>query len=109
MVSPAWTSCRAASRSETLPEARGEVNRAVNILRYFGGEGARLTGEIAPSERDRVVIHTLRRPLGVVAESAGATGTQGAHRLADFGILVLPALQTAPGQFGFGDVALMLQ
>jgi acyl-CoA reductase-like NAD-dependent aldehyde dehydrogenase len=51
---------------KTLPEARGEVNRAVNILRYFGGEGARLTGEIAPSERDRVVIHTLRRPLGVV-------------------------------------------
>jgi len=51
---------------KTLPEARGEVNRAVNILRYFGGEGARLTGEIAPSERERVVIHTLRRPLGVV-------------------------------------------
>jgi aldehyde dehydrogenase (NAD+) len=51
---------------KTLPEARGEVNRAVNILRYFGGEGARLTGEITPSERDRVVIHTLRRPLGVV-------------------------------------------
>jgi acyl-CoA reductase-like NAD-dependent aldehyde dehydrogenase len=51
---------------KTLPEARGEVNRAINILRYFGGEGARLTGELAPSERDRVLIQTLRRPVGVV-------------------------------------------
>jgi alpha-ketoglutaric semialdehyde dehydrogenase len=51
---------------KTLPEARGEVNRAVNILRYYGGEGARFTGQITPSERDRVVIQTLRRPLGVV-------------------------------------------
>ena len=24
---------------KTLPEARGEVGRAINILRYFGGEG----------------------------------------------------------------------
>src|SRR5512134_1799570 len=51
---------------KTLPEARGEVNRAINILRYYGGEGARLSGQFTPSERDRVVIHTLRRPLGVV-------------------------------------------
>ena len=51
---------------KTLPEARGEVNRAVNILRYYGGEGARLSGQLTPSERDRVVIQTLRRPLGVV-------------------------------------------
>ena len=51
---------------KTLPEARGEVNRAVNILRYYGGEGARLSGQFTPSERDRVVIQTLRRPLGVV-------------------------------------------
>lgn len=51
---------------KTLPEARGEVARAVNILRYFAGEGARLAGMAVPSERDRVVIHTLRKPLGVV-------------------------------------------
>ncbi|HEY0822321.1 MAG TPA: aldehyde dehydrogenase family protein, partial [Ramlibacter sp.] len=51
---------------KTLPEARGEVGRAVNILRYVGGEGARLGGEHAPSERDRVFIQTRRRPLGVV-------------------------------------------
>ena len=51
---------------KTLPEARGEVGRAINILRYVGGEGARLGGEYAPSERDRVFIQTRRRPLGVV-------------------------------------------
>jgi aldehyde dehydrogenase (NAD+) len=51
---------------KTLPESRGEVGRAINILRYFGGEGARLSGLAVPSERDRVFIHTIRKPLGVV-------------------------------------------
>ena len=51
---------------KTLPESRGEVGRAVNILRYFAGEGARLAGMAVPSERDRVFIHTIRKPLGVV-------------------------------------------
>jgi len=51
---------------KTLPEARGEVRRSINILRYFGGEGARLPGLLAPSERDRVLAYALRKPLGVV-------------------------------------------
>lgn len=51
---------------KTLPEARGEVGRTINILRYYGGEGARLFGRVIPSERDRVFMHTLRSPLGVV-------------------------------------------
>ena len=51
---------------KTLPEAKGEVGRAVNILRYYGGEGSRLFGRVVPSERDRVFVHTLRTPLGVV-------------------------------------------
>jgi aldehyde dehydrogenase (NAD+) len=52
---------------KTLPEARGEVSRAVNILRYFGGEGARLCGETVPSERSGVFAYTFRKPLGVVS------------------------------------------
>ncbi len=52
---------------KTLPEARGEVGRAVNIFRYFGGEGARLAGETVPSERDGVFAYTFRKPLGVVS------------------------------------------
>jgi alpha-ketoglutaric semialdehyde dehydrogenase len=49
-----------------LAEARGEVRRTINILRYFGGEGARLPGILAPSERDRVFSFAQRKPLGVV-------------------------------------------
>ena len=52
---------------KTLPEAKGEVGRAVNILRYFGAEGARLSGETVPSERDGVFGFTFRKPLGVVS------------------------------------------
>lgn len=52
---------------KTLPEARGEVGRAVNILRYYGAEGARLSGETVPSEREGVFGYTFRKPLGVVS------------------------------------------
>ena len=52
---------------KTLPEAKAEVMRAVNIFRYFGGEGARLCGETVPSERDGVFAYTFRKPLGVVS------------------------------------------
>ncbi len=52
---------------KTLPEAKGEVKRAINILRYFGGEGARQFNYQIPSERDNVFCYTLRKPLGVVA------------------------------------------
>jgi acyl-CoA reductase-like NAD-dependent aldehyde dehydrogenase len=51
---------------KTLPEAKGEVRRSINILRYFAGEGARLNGFVVPSERDRVQMWTYRRPVGVV-------------------------------------------
>jgi len=51
---------------KTLPEAKGEVRRAINIFRYFGGEGARMHGFQVPSERDRVHMFAIRRPVGVV-------------------------------------------
>ncbi len=52
---------------KTLPEARGEVVRSINIFRYFGGEAARLAGETVPSERDGVFCFTIRKPRGVVS------------------------------------------
>ena len=52
---------------KTLPEATGEVKRAINILRYFGGEGSRMFSHQIPSEREHVFCFTTRRPLGVVA------------------------------------------
>jgi acyl-CoA reductase-like NAD-dependent aldehyde dehydrogenase len=51
---------------KTLPEAKGEVRRAINILRYFGGEGSRMPGMVVPSERDRVHMFAIRKPIGVV-------------------------------------------
>jgi aldehyde dehydrogenase (NAD+) len=51
---------------KTLPESKGEVKRAINIFRYFGGEGARSFSYQIPSERENVFCYTLRKPLGVV-------------------------------------------
>jgi len=51
---------------KTLPEANAEIKRAVNIFRYFGGEGSRQFTYKIPSERDNVISYTLRKPLGVV-------------------------------------------
>src|SRR5205823_7572283 len=52
---------------KTLAEARGEVARAVGVLRYFGGEGWRLRGDTLPSALEATMIYTRREPLGVVA------------------------------------------
>ena len=52
---------------KTLPESKGEVRRSINIFRYFAGEGARLPGLLVPSERERVHMFSLRKPVGVVA------------------------------------------
>lgn len=53
---------------KTVPEARGETMRSINIFRYFGGEGSRIPGIQVPSERNRVFMYAVRRPLGVVAQ-----------------------------------------
>ena len=51
---------------KTLPEAKGETRRAINIFRYYGGEGSRLPGLLVPSERERVHTFSIRKPIGVV-------------------------------------------
>jgi aldehyde dehydrogenase (NAD+) len=51
---------------KTLPEAKGEVRRSINIFRYFAGEGSRMPGHLVPSERDRVHMFAIRKPIGVV-------------------------------------------
>src|SRR5437763_13926274 len=50
---------------KTLPEAKGEVRRSINIFRYFAGEGSRMPGMLVPSERDRVHMLAIRKPIGV--------------------------------------------
>ena len=52
---------------KSLPDARGEVQRSLNIIEYAAGEGRRLFGYTTPSELRDTVAYTVRRPLGVVA------------------------------------------
>ena len=50
-----------------LPDAQGEVKRAMNIMEYAAGEGRRMFGYTTPSELLSTLAYTVRRPLGVVA------------------------------------------
>ncbi|MBE0528506.1 MAG: aldehyde dehydrogenase family protein, partial [Thermoleophilia bacterium] len=52
---------------KTLAEATGEVVRARDILRYFGGEGWRLGGDVLPPNAPHAMLFSRREPLGVVA------------------------------------------
>jgi alpha-ketoglutaric semialdehyde dehydrogenase len=51
---------------KTLAEAKGEVRRAIDVLRYFGSAGWRLTGETTPSAFPNTLVYTRREPLGVI-------------------------------------------
>jgi acyl-CoA reductase-like NAD-dependent aldehyde dehydrogenase len=52
---------------KTLKDAMGEVRRAIDVLRYFGGEGWRPHGSVVPSAFPDTMVYTKREPLGVVA------------------------------------------
>ena len=52
---------------KTLTEARGEVTRARDILRFFGGEGWRPGGDVLPANAPNAMLFSRREPLGVVA------------------------------------------
>jgi len=51
---------------KTLPEAKAEVLRAVELFEFFGGEARRLCGETFPSGQPNTFLFTLKEPLGVV-------------------------------------------
>jgi acyl-CoA reductase-like NAD-dependent aldehyde dehydrogenase len=59
---------RLLSREEgkTLPEGIGEVARAGQIFKFFGGEALRLAGEKIQSVRPGVDVEVTREPLGVI-------------------------------------------
>jgi len=51
---------------KVLPEARGDVQEAIDMAYYMGGEGRRLFGQTTPSElRDKFNM-SVRQPIGVV-------------------------------------------
>jgi acyl-CoA reductase-like NAD-dependent aldehyde dehydrogenase len=49
-----------------LPEARGDVQEAIDTCHFFQSEGRRLYGQTVPSEMHFKDLMTFRRPLGVV-------------------------------------------
>jgi aldehyde dehydrogenase (NAD+) len=51
---------------KTLAEARGEVQKAVNLLEFVAGEARRMNGLTVPSEMPKTFAYTVRSPLGVV-------------------------------------------
>lgn len=51
---------------KTLAEARKEVAYAVNIVRFYAGEGARLNGGLVSSDHPDIQIQLIKEPLGVV-------------------------------------------
>ncbi len=54
-------------QGKKLSEARSEVERATEILRFIAGEGRRLSGSTLPADEPRSMALTWHRPLGVVA------------------------------------------
>ncbi|MDQ2935515.1 MAG: aldehyde dehydrogenase family protein [Chloroflexota bacterium] len=51
---------------KVLPEARGDVQEAIDVAYYMAGEGRRLFGQTVPSEMPHKFAMSIRRPIGVV-------------------------------------------
>jgi len=51
---------------KTLVESTGEVQRAIDIFRFFGGVSYMLGGQTIPHDLPNNLLYTIRQPLGVV-------------------------------------------
>src|SRR5438034_817798 len=51
---------------KTLVESTGEVQRAIDIFRFFGGLSYTLGGQTIPHDLPQQLLFTRREPLGVV-------------------------------------------
>jgi acyl-CoA reductase-like NAD-dependent aldehyde dehydrogenase len=60
---------RTMTREEGKPvgEARGEVQKSINLLEYYAGQAFRIEGRTYPSEMPQTFVYTIRQPLGVVS------------------------------------------
>lgn len=52
---------------KTLAESTGEVQRAIDIFRFFGGLSYTLGGQTIPHDLPNNLLYTVRQPLGTVA------------------------------------------
>jgi acyl-CoA reductase-like NAD-dependent aldehyde dehydrogenase len=51
---------------KTLIESQGEVQRAIDIFRFFGGVSYTLGGQTIPHDLPGNLLYTIKEPLGVV-------------------------------------------
>src|SRR5580704_4025927 len=56
----------ASEEGKTLPEATGEIGRAVAILRYFAAQTLEPDGETYPSHSFKTLLYAVREPVGTV-------------------------------------------
>jgi acyl-CoA reductase-like NAD-dependent aldehyde dehydrogenase len=56
----------AMEEGKLFTEAKGELQRAINVLEFMAGEGRRFNGETVPSELPNTFVYTARAPVGVV-------------------------------------------
>jgi acyl-CoA reductase-like NAD-dependent aldehyde dehydrogenase len=59
--------CLTREEGKTLAESTGEVQRAIDIFRFFGGLSYTVGGQTLPHDLPQNLLYTLRQPLGVVA------------------------------------------
>src|SRR5215510_3564319 len=52
---------------KTFGEARGELQRSINVAEFCAGESRRMNGETIFSELPANFVYTVKQPLGVVA------------------------------------------
>lgn len=93
-------------------EARGEVQGAIALGRFFAGEGLRLYGRTTTSHVDGKLIASIREPVGVAA-LLGAANTPAANiawklfpALIAGNTVVVKAAETAPATaWWYGELA----
>lgn len=49
-----------------IKEMKGEVQRAVDLFKYYAGEGVRSNGDVIPASDTGVLQYSMKVPLGVV-------------------------------------------
>lgn len=57
----------ALEEGKILSEALGEIEKGINLLEWYAGEGTRFMGDTAPSELPGNLLFTIREPLGPVS------------------------------------------
>jgi aldehyde dehydrogenase (NAD+) len=61
-----WAAALTREEGKTRAESRGEVVRAVELLRYFAGEAWRVGGDMLPADTPHTLVYSMRVPIGVV-------------------------------------------